>query len=105
MIVINNNPEKQVPDKMIWYASHVFSLNENGEYDTLKCRHQDEDEEKTYTQSKLMKRVDELSKPTESVFEEIANTHFDIGYRCAQIDAREGINIAKEDLVDPYNKE
>ena len=92
MIVINNNPEKQVPDKMIWYASHVFSLNKNGEYDTLKCRHQGE--EKTYTQIELMKRVDEFSKPTESVFED-----------CAQIDAKEGINITKEDLVDSYNKE
>tara|TARA_R100000005_G_C4901293_1_gene143341 strand:+ start:373 stop:648 length:276 start_codon:yes stop_codon:yes gene_type:complete len=91
MIVINNNPEKQVPDKMIWYASHVFSLNKNGEYDTLKCRH---GEVKTYTQIELMKRVDELSKPTESVFED-----------CAQIDAKEGINITKEDLVDSYNKE
>jgi|TARA_B100000131_G_scaffold72040_1_gene68366 hypothetical protein len=92
MIVINNNPEKQVPDKMIWYASHVFSLNKNGEYDTLKCRYQGE--EKTYTQIELMKRVDEFSKPTESVFED-----------CAQIDAKEGINITKEDLVDSYNKE
>ena len=58
MIVINNNPDRKVNDKVLWYASHVYTVNEDGNYTAVKSR---QEESTSYNHNELMARVTELT--------------------------------------------
>ena len=58
MIVINNNPDKRVNDKVVRHASHVYTVNEDGSYTAIKSRQK---ESTSYNHDELMARVTELT--------------------------------------------
>ena len=59
MIVINNNSDNQVDDRVVRKASHVYTANKDGSYATLKSRQQEEST--SYSHDELMARVMELT--------------------------------------------
>tara|TARA_R100000808_G_scaffold20259_1_gene43896 strand:- start:194 stop:379 length:186 start_codon:yes stop_codon:yes gene_type:complete len=59
MIVINNNSDNQVDDRVVRKASHVYIANKDGSYATLKSRQQEEST--SYSHDELMARVMELT--------------------------------------------
>ena len=58
MIVINNNPNKQVDDRVARKASHVYTANKDGSYTALKSR---QEESTSYRHEELMSHVTELT--------------------------------------------
>ena len=65
MIVINNNPDKRVKDKVLWYASHVYTVNQDGKYKILKCRHKEQESKGELTQAEMMSQVEKVLAPKE----------------------------------------
>ena len=59
MIVINNNSDNQVDDRVVRKASHVYTANKDGSYTALKSRQQEEST--SYSHDELMARVMELT--------------------------------------------
>ena len=43
MNVINNNPDKRVKDKVLWYASHDYNVQQDRTYKILKCSDKEEE--------------------------------------------------------------
>ena len=52
------NANQKVNDRVLWYASHVYTVNEDGNYTAVKSR---QEESTSYNHDELMARVTELT--------------------------------------------